>query len=350
MTLRRWDPTTGSVSTVTPALNSPVGISGSTTDGWFSAENPATELPNFFNADVVASIDDYIGVAIHNDWMYLFGNSRTNVANSVEPWSSSWLRRIDMNNPSGGVETLYYALERPTGLAYRTPRDHLSDFVASPEGVPWPTSSPTDYPDWAPGLGTPQLYGFSIPATSMAAVVGDSIVFNNDSTRTFVSGWQIFSEQLCAFDIPALLQAVAEAGGPIRHNREQPNFYIVANGTANDHSYTDHNWKSRWAVWQHIDGGTPAFTHVSTPSLIANEAAPGWAGKVLFMSSVVDDSLAWSDYVYSHQGHVIKVLERKGSAERDFVVEFSFEGAILKSYGAAAGILPPEAPEEIILS
>jgi hypothetical protein len=342
VTLRRWEPGAG-VSTVTPSCNNPTGHS--TASGWNGQINSSTGLPNSLRDDyvVVGRSTDYVAAAVHNDWMYIVGNSDENVA--VDGLQTSWIRRLDMNNPDDGIETLYYGLNTylPTSATHE--RDFESDFASSPNGVFYSSS----YTDWYPGLGTPDLIGFVCGGGyGSAAVLGDDLIFTNHTTNSFASGFQETGQMLCAIDIPALLQVVEDNGGPIRHDRANPLFRTIANGSTNDHGYTSHNWKNRWAIWLMMDGGTPAFNHINGGSLVTNPNADGWGNKIAYLANNVDETLTFSSYV-TVQGHHVKVLEPKGSTDRDFAVEFSFEGRVLKGYAPAVGIQEAEAPEEIIL-
>ena len=343
--LRRWEPG-GGVSTVTPSLKFPTDYVGG---NWLAQVNPTTGLPNGLNSDVVdvGNGAQYMCSDVHNDWLYFHGATTASTAGSG--YDTMWIRRLDLNNPDNGVETLYYGLS-DYDWQNQVNRDDLSDFASSPTGIPLPVANPTYRSAIWPGLGTPQLLGFQPDsAWGAACVVGDDFIFLNSTTGTFYSGFQITGYTLCAINIPELLTAVEDNDGkPIRHDRTNPFFRTIANGTANDHSLTDHNWKNRWAGWLTMDGGTPAFTHPNPGSLVTNPNSPQWAGKAVFLANSVDNTMEFNEY-HGPQAHFVKVLEPKGSTDRDFNVTFSFEGKVLKGYGPAVGIEEAYAPEEVIL-
>lgn len=379
-TLRRWDPTEGSISTVTPALNDPAAMNGPIGPASF---NTATGLPHGLDSDMVATgRTGEIGSVIKDNWLYFIGTTYTGGTNEpANRWFTSWIRRIDLSNPSNGVETLYYGLGGEwTNLGEDDHRDWYSDYAATPGGVLETEAidpSPDDYWAWMPAQGTPDLLGFmpTDPARYGGALclVGDDLVFNNNTTHTYIAGG-IFVQQgqmLCAIDLPTLLQRVADNdGNPIRHDRADPLFRTIASGATNDHAHTyyNRNWVNEEQPHNspemyHIDGGFPAFTVMPTDGLVSNENAPGWEGKAVFLTPSADNSLAWhrQDQTVSagnnpvdssqaeYQAHVIKVIEPKGVTDRDFTVEFSFEGRALRGYGPAVGMEQADAPEEVIL-
>lgn len=342
-TLRRWEPGAG-VSTVTPSLNTPTGYTGTT---WLGAINTSTGLINGLNDDVMHVTADYMCSAIHNDWMYMLGLSGYNISGGLR---ATWIRRLDMNNPDNGIETLYYGIDDAPSST-DTIRDWVSDFESTPTGLPYPTDNPTYRSASLPGLGTPQLLGFlPDPAYGGVCVLGDDLIFLNDTTNSFYTAWNVFGQMICAINIPELLAAVENNDGkPLRHDRTNPFFRTIVGGSTNDHGYTYHNQQNRWAVWLMMDGGNPNINHVNPGSLITNPNADGWGNKVLYLANSIDNSLSWASWAVNTQAHFVKVLEPKGATDRDFEVTFSFEGRVLKGYAPAVGIEQAYAPEEIIL-
>jgi hypothetical protein len=344
-TLRRFDPVAGTMGTVTTALSSPVGMPTGDDLAWFGTTNPATGFPNYVNNDVFfdqigGGAGTLIAQGIHNDWLYVLGRNVSTIGLAAQ-----WIRRLDLNNPNNGFQFLYYGLLYEDQLD-RIPRDPLSDFASSPTGVPHPDQNPTWYSDWKPGKGIPDLLGFA-PGTQ-AAVVGDDLVFINETTRQIVWAYNIFGDTLCAINIPELLNAVEIQGGPVRHDRENPMFRVIANGTTGAHSVTSHNYRNRPHWWHNIDGAAPAHANIQTPSLYSNPNSEQWAGKLLYINNVADNNMTWVDFEAIH-AHLIKVLEPKIGAAGEYRLDLSFEGRYLRGYGPAVDIKPPSAPEEITL-
>lgn len=343
ITLRRWKPGEG-VSTVTPSLNSPTGYATMNT----GLVNPDTGLLNALNDDLVEtwSSTAYMGSAIHNDWLYFVHDAGGYADGGLKAVA---LRRLDLNNPDNGVETLFYSLDEQDAVDAITYRDWDSDFASTPTGTPHPYDNPTYRNAVLPGLGTPELLGFHTSFGS-ACVLGDDFICENTTLASFFTGYQETGEQLVAFSIPDLLAAIENNDGkPLRHDRTNPIFRTIANAAVGDHGYIDHNYKNRWAIWMMIDGGVPAFNHINPGSLITNPNAEGWGNKILYLANSVDDTMCWAENTTGWQGHFVKVLEPKGATDRDFAVTFSFEGRVLKGYGPAVGIEQAYAPEEVIL-
>ena len=336
-TLRRWVVGAG-VSTVTPSMSNPTGLTSGTGDGWFGDAN-ADGLPKVLNDDVLVTDAKYFGNVVYDNWLYTIGRSWEDFYNGDLGYTASWIKRLDLNNPDNGVETLYYGLSRyfSVGGTPALPRDWESDFADTPEGAG------TYHFGYVPGKGTPDLYGF-MPGFQ-ATVVNDDLLFDNVSLSTTVGGVRT-GTTICAIHIPTLLDKAAN--GPLRHDRANPLFRIIANGGTADHSYSLWNIKNQWAVWNTMDGGNPALTHVSVPSLHSNPNSPDWAGKALYMNSSIDN-FGGMPIQEGVQSHLVHVLEPKAETSQSFNVEFSFEGQILKGYGPAAGITLPDCPEEVTL-
>ena len=151
------------------------------------------------------------------------------------------------------LETLYYGygpgmygpLTSHDAEQDEIPRDWYSDYAITPNGVIAGQGTTEAYRDYPSNAGTPELLGFhpqgsvsSIVdygqgdpygwANGSACIIGDELVFTNGTMAGFW-GPSFRGHMICAVDIPALLQAVEDNGGPIRHDRANPFFRTIAN-------------------------------------------------------------------------------------------------------------------------
>lgn len=300
---------------------------------WKVATNPVTGLPNYFNPD---ALDWQTDTAIE------FWEGDLYYYTSLTPGASlnlSEFGRIDMD--TGLKQVLIYGLEDPVP---NTPvRDRTSNHESTPLGV----LVNGNENNFVPGSGT--WFYEEMDLGSRSTILGDYFVTPNYAMAAFLSGYQIIGTGIATIHLPSLLTAVAENGGnPIRHDRRNPFWNTVANGTAADEQ-PGAGWSSamRQRYWLQRDGSVPLLTHPLWGSTLTVGKAGPLQGRLVYMMSALPYMVRGSD---NNNAYIVKVLDPPGVGSQDRMrVTVTFEGTHLKGYGPAKG-LQFEHPTEVTLA
>lgn len=297
--------------------------------------NPSTRLPYGQDPD---SHVQYLGantthgLAYDNGYFYFFQEVGWSPGFEPSWWSgtiggTSALRRWKWPDPAtnnqADIETLYYSYGRGV----------VSDFESQPEGA-----STGDY-FWKDGLGGPLLEGFRVPSSTLH--VRDGWLYAHNWGAETISFGVRYGQALVRFNIAELEAYVAENGGPMLHDRENPFYETINQATGWWVGGGDVVWNSRdrWQHWR--DGGEP----INHTGLCTYDIGKGThAGSILMLGYEFDDM-----WMNGSTIHTLRVLREEGPPSQ-FNLTLSFEGLRMKGYQAQTQIEDLFVPEVVTLS
>ena len=221
-------------------------------------------------------------------------------------------------------------------VLYEIPREGMTSAnsdVAEVRGPSW------NY-DYFHGFGGPDLEGMLLKETKFT-VVNDYLVFANAATGfSWPSGPQ--NANHVAFNLPALFEA-SEAG-PVLHDRTNPWYTMIHNGTGNWEQSSDWNFEVDDRFYGMRDGENPL---VYWNAIYSGTAGRGdLSGSLVFASALYFESLQW----YWNNTFIHKLSPPEtGPAEPVWDITLSFEGKTLEGYGRQSILHGKEAPKEVVL-
>lgn len=316
-----------SVESIWPHHRNPSGYPA--TDGdrflWLGEINSTTGLPNALQEDVFPASEYYdIPLQFIDNYIYFIGRypGYSVPLDTALKYEVVELSRVDID--TGLKEPLYY------GISHSGPnhpdRDRYSNHESTPLGVPSGSSQNNNIPY----DGTWYYEGWNPSEKAGLALLGDDLIFANMQSFFWdvgVNYGQQFGEYISKINLPRLLEAVEENGGPIRHDRRKPMFETIANGTIGDEQVLPQNFGRRYRSHVSRDGYTPLLSHIAgAGGITTNPRSSFWSNKVAYVSPQLPyTTRGWS----AANAKFVKILE---PGDDQFLIRVKFNGTHLKGY------------------
>lgn len=342
---------------------------GFNSNAWEMTINPATGLPNAFNSNYLAAQPSQM--ALHDGldghtYIYILDSSAAGQA----------IRRIDAQG--GGWATLWYTYNTDMHLANPDPDypylwgdeydEHVTDTIpdgflkgygATAQADRWHKTA-TNVPQWKGFLGN--WIGFAIFGEGSYLAIPSYANTGDAPGDGWIGGGNNVCQSLCVFPLAEIVQTVInpDSPGPIRHDKANPIFEVVANdsyqvnnitnssGTKRLSNYKEGRYPNKAWVWR--DGPSRDALMWMQYSNFGVSDHPHWAGKLYVHHINWSSFLNWA-FVggNARMCNVIAQIEPENLVDFTHEIRVRFSGTALKGYAPVHGGQKSETEWSIIL-